>query len=61
MIPEGVPSQLRDQSVILVEIVAIVREDQVGRYLAFELLERLFHEGALVRQEAIAELLDNDP
>src|SRR2546427_2672478 len=28
VIPEGVPRQLRDQSMILVEVVAIVRQDQ---------------------------------
>jgi hypothetical protein len=49
--------------VILVSILAIVREDEIGGSLAFQLFEDVFDRGALVRKKPVAKVrrLDVEP
>jgi hypothetical protein len=42
VIPPGIPGELVDESMILMTVVAIVREDQIRRNFAFEFLEDIF-------------------
>ena len=60
MVAKRVPGQLRDEAMILVQIAAPVREDQVRGDLALEALEVLLDLGAVVREEAVAERLGHD-
>src|SRR5688572_25110953 len=53
MIPEGVPSELAGESMILVQIVSRVREDDIGTYF-LQLLERLFDIRTRIGKEALA-------
>src|SRR5206468_12725883 len=57
----GVPGELRDQPVVLVPVLPVVGEDEVGRDLPLERLELLLHGAALVRQEPIAVVADHHP
>ena len=56
-----VPRQLASQPVVLVQVVALMSEDQVRRELRLEAVEELLDRAALVRKERIAEIPDDDP
>jgi hypothetical protein len=58
VVAKGIPRQVRDQAVILMPIVSIVREDNVGIELVLEFLELFLDFMAQKRQEAIAIILD---
>src|SRR4029079_14859206 len=55
VIPEGVPRQLADEAVVLVQVVARVREHEVRSNARLELLERVLHIGSRVREVSVAE------
>ena len=54
VIAPGVPGQLVDNAVILMQIFARVSEDQIGRELAFQFFEEFLDFGSLDREEAVA-------
>ena len=60
VVPPGVPGEVRDEPVVLVPVVPVVGEDEVGRALALERLERLLHRRAGVGQEPVPELVHDD-
>ena len=55
MVPEGVVGQVRDEPVVLVPVVAVVREDDVGPHLVLERLEVVLDLDRGVREVAVAE------
>ena len=59
MAAESVPRQLRDQPVILMEILTVVREDQIRRNRRFQALEVLLYLCSDVGKEAISELIEH--
>src|SRR5215207_434194 len=61
VIPKRVPGQLCHQTVVLMKIHPVVRQDEVWSDLAFQPLEKVLDIGAAVRQEAVSEALDDDP
>ena len=60
VVPERVPRQVRDQTVVLMPIIAVVGENQVGTVLSFQRLEIVLDLGAEEREETIAVLLNLD-
>ena len=60
VIAERVPRQLAGVAVVLMQVVPLVREDEVGRHLALQLLEPVLDAAAVVREVAVAEALDDD-
>jgi hypothetical protein len=60
MIPPSVPRKLVYDAVVLMEIVARVGQNQVGREPAFQVLKKLLYLDALIGKEAVAELQDGD-
>src|SRR5882724_2750211 len=59
VIPVGVPGQVRDESMILMQIVTRVSEDDVRRALGLQLLEERLDAFADVRKEARLEVPDD--
>src|SRR5258707_12172092 len=59
MVAEGVPRQLRDQTMILVSILAVMRENDVRGYW-LEPLEEVLYSRPVEREEAVAKVADND-
>ena len=57
MVAEGVPGQLGNEAMILVEVVTIVSEDDIRRLLCLKCLKVLLELRAKIRQKAIAEFL----
>src|SRR5580698_9932527 len=53
VIAPGVPGQLVNHSMILMEIVASMREDQIGRQRVFQLFKMLFDFDCLRRKKPI--------
>src|SRR5437773_839324 len=60
VIPVRIPRQLGHQAMVLVEIVAIRREDDVRRRLDLQPFEELLDTLALIREEPIPEIGDDD-
>ena len=60
MVAPGVPGQLRDEPVVLMSVIVVVRQDEVGREVRLEILEGFLDQLALERQEAIAKPVDRD-
>ena len=60
MAPEGVPRQLARQAMVLVVVVARVREDDLRVDPALQVLEDVLNLAADVRQEAVSELVHLD-
>ena len=60
MVAKRVPGELRCESVILVPIVAVVREDQIGGDDRFQVLEELLDVSSAVRKETVSEVPDDD-
>ena len=60
MAPKGIPGEFAQGAVILVKVVAGVGEDEVGFERAFDLLETIFHLGAVIGKKTIAETFDDD-
>ena len=60
VVPERVPRQVRDQTVVLMPIIPVVGENQVGTALSFQRLEIVLDLGAEEREETIAVLLNLD-
>src|SRR5271166_6396221 len=58
--PARVPREVRDQAVVLVPVVAVVGEDQIGAKLPLQGLELILDLTAEKGEEAIAEFLDHD-
>lgn len=61
MITKSVPSEVRDQPVILVPIVAIVGENDVRGNLRLERLEIFLNIGTEIRKETIPKVLNRNP
>jgi hypothetical protein len=57
MVTECIPRQLRDETMILMQIVTVMGQDQVRRKILLELLELLLDFTAHVRQKAVAEIV----
>ncbi len=55
---KGIPGQIRKDSVVLMAIVAIVREYEVGLAAAFNPFKGLFDSGELSREKALSKLLN---
>ena len=60
MITIGIPRQLRYQSVILVEIMSIVGQNDVWLKLTLQLLEALFQFPTEIRKEAVAKIMNGN-
>jgi hypothetical protein len=52
MISKCIPRQLRDQPMILMQVISIMRENDIRRKFLFEILEIFFYFGTLEREEA---------
>ena len=59
MITERVPRDLAHEAMILVQVVAIVGKDQIGREL-LQGFERFLDPGAFVREKTVAEIQNYD-
>src|SRR5438105_9934096 len=53
MASKSIPRQFRYQTMILVKIVAVMRQDQIRRKLGFDLLEPLFEISTDIREKTI--------
>ena len=60
MVAKCVPGQFRDNAVILVQVMPVMREDEIGLHFRLQLLEGLLDVGADVRKEAVAEVMNGD-
>ena len=60
VVSERVPRQVRDQTVVLMPIIPVVGENQVGTALSFHRLEIVLDLGAEEREESITVLLNLD-
>ena len=60
MITIGIPRQLRYQSVILVEIMSIVGQNDVWLKLTLQSLETFFQFPTEIRKEAIAKIMNGN-
>src|SRR5262245_2610509 len=60
MITEGIPGELRDQAVVLVEVATVVREDHVRGAVRLEPFEVFLDRHALIGEEALPEVVDDD-
>src|SRR2546430_14041022 len=60
MVAKRVPGQLGDETVILMVVTAIMREDDVGNRLTLERFEEVLDLCSGVWKESIAEFLDDD-
>jgi hypothetical protein len=60
MVPERVPGQLRDQSMILMQIHSMVGEYQLGIDLALQVLEVRFYFISDIGEEPVFEFLDDN-
>ena len=60
VVPPRVPGELADEPVVLVEVVAVVREDQIGPDLTLELLEEPLHVLAAIREERVGKAAERD-
>lgn len=60
MVAECIPCQLRNQTMILVQIVMVMRQNQIRGKIILELLELLLDFTARVRQKAVAKIVYGD-
>ncbi|HQK17298.1 MAG TPA: hypothetical protein PLJ27_07585, partial [Polyangiaceae bacterium] len=60
VIPEGVPGQFADQPMVLVQVMTVVRENDVGLENALQLLEGVLDFRADVREVAVPKSLGDD-
>src|SRR5262245_18669397 len=60
VISKGVPSELRYQAVVLVQVLAVVGEDDIRGDRLLERLEELLYLGPQVRKETVLEVSDHD-
>ena len=60
MVAKRVPGQLRDEGVILMQVLAKMREDDVGRDLALEPFKGVFDVQADIRKAAVPKIVDRD-
>lgn len=60
VISECVPGQLREQPVILVKVMLVMREYDVRVTVFLELLEKVLHISVLLRKVAIPEIANDD-
>src|SRR4029453_6685298 len=60
LIPVGVPRQLGDQAMVLMEIVAVVGEDEIRGDPFFQLFEEALYLVSEVREEACLEIPDQN-
>ena len=58
VVPERLPGQLADEPVVLVEVVAVVGQDQVRPHRALDRFEQLLERRPGVRKVTVAERLD---
>jgi hypothetical protein len=60
VIPESIPGQFGDQPVVLVQVVTVVREDDIGSKGAFQVLEGVLDVRPDVREVPIPEPFHDD-
>lgn len=60
VVAEGVPCEIADDPMILVQIVAAVAEDEVGRGLRFERFKSLLDGWTIIGKESIAKAMNDD-
>src|SRR5579883_3148468 len=60
MVAEGVVGELGDQAMVLMQIIAVMREDQRRLIGTLQRLEALLDLGVLRREEAVAEVVHRD-
>src|SRR5258706_9714548 len=60
VVPERVPGQLGNQPVVLVEVIAIMRQDEIRDVLSFEFLEEILYVSPYIWEIAVSEFLDHD-
>ena len=58
VISEGVPRQIRNQTVILVKVASKMSEDDVRIEIPLQVLEKLLDLASQIRKETISEFLD---
>ena len=61
MVPERVPGELAGESVILVEVVTRMGEDDLRIDAELQLFEDVLHLAAAIGQESIAKVVNVDP
>src|SRR5690606_19829184 len=60
MVSKCIPCELREQAMVLVQVMLIVREDEVGVPFLFKLLEKILHLCILLRKVSISKILDDN-
>src|SRR6266850_2334287 len=60
MIAKRVPGQLRHYTMILVQVVAVVRKNQIRGDLLLQVFEKFFYLGANIRKKTVFEVADHD-
>src|ERR1051325_11002268 len=58
MVSKSIPRQLRYQTMILVQIVAVVGKDQIRGTISLEFFETVFDFASKVRQKSVTEAMD---
>lgn len=61
MVPKRVPGQIRDQPMVLMRILAIVGEDEIGRNPLLQFLEDRFDIGSNKRHKTVPEGFQDRP
>ena len=57
VVSKGIPGQLTDQTMILMQIMPVMGEDDVWRFLPFQLLKKIFNLTANVREKTVPKFL----
>src|SRR5207302_5410638 len=60
MVPERVPSQLRHEPMVLMQVPAVVSQDDVRKVFSLEVLEEILDFGAHIGEIAVPKFLDDD-
>src|SRR6267378_3256291 len=60
VVSEGVPSQLGNQPVVLMEISAIMRQDKIREIFSFEFLKEVLYFSSNIGKIAVSKFLDDD-
>src|SRR5512132_589415 len=58
VVAERVPGQLRNRAVVLVQVLPVMREHEVRKYVPLQVLEAFFYRGTLVGKETVGELVN---
>ena len=61
MIAKGIPGQLIDEPVILMQVIPLMCEHKIRIHLGFQALEDLFHFTTHIGEEPVTEIVDFYP